>query len=332
MSSPGRPTLSVVVPVHNGGTKFRRCLQSLTESTSAPEEIIVVSDGDTDGSWQVAEEFGARVLRTATPQGPATARNLGAGAASGEILFFVDADVTLPRDSMSKVEAAFQHDPELAAVFGSYDDEPSERNFLSQYKNLSHHYIHQTANEEASTFWTACGAIRREIFLEIGGFDTGYRRPSIEDIDLGYRLKKAGYRIRLLKELQVKHLKRWGFFSLLQADFCCRALPWTYLILKEGRFIDDLNVKLSSRISVILVYLLLSTLFWALWISRLIVPAFLLIIGLLALNWDLYRFFWHKRGLGFAAKTVFWHWLYFLYSGLAFAIGFVRYRMRKLTV
>ena len=110
---------------------------------------------------------------------------------------------------MGRIAAAFQASPNLAALFGSYDDEPFESNFLSQYKNLFHHYVHQTAKVDASTFWSGCGAIRREVFLAIGGFEENYRRPTIEDIELGYRLKKTGHRIRLLKELQVKHLKRW---------------------------------------------------------------------------------------------------------------------------
>jgi len=128
----------------------------------------VVADGDTDGSWRVAEEYGIQVIRIPTPGGPARARNLGAGKAKGDILFFVDADVTVPKDAISQVTAAFQEDPGLSAIFGSYDDEPFETNFLSQYKNLFHHYVHQTAKEEASTFWAACGAIRREVFLHRG--------------------------------------------------------------------------------------------------------------------------------------------------------------------
>jgi glycosyltransferase involved in cell wall biosynthesis len=190
MSSFDRSTISVIIPVHNGGTKFRMCLQSLASSVPAPEEIIVVSDGDTDGSWRVAEEFGARVLKIPTRQGPAHARNLGAHTATGDILFFFDADVAIPEDAVSRVVDTFQRNSELAALFGSYDDEPFEINFLSQYKNLFHHYVHQTAKEEASTFWSGCGAIRREIFLEMGGFDEGYLGPTIEDIDFGYRLKK----------------------------------------------------------------------------------------------------------------------------------------------
>jgi GT2 family glycosyltransferase len=196
-------------------------------------------------------------------------------------------------------------------MIGSYDDEPFESNFLSQYKNLLHHFVHQTSNIRASTFWGACGAIRRDVFLKIGGFDKKYRRPSIEDIDLGYRLKKAGYRIYLLKQIQVKHLKHWGIFSLLKADIFYRALPWTDLIFNDGRIIDDLNLKRASRISVIAVFMLRSAVIGSVYSAWILVPMTILIALLLGLNWDLYRFFKEKRGLVFAVKTISWHWLYF---------------------
>ena len=111
----------------------------------------------------------------------------------------------------------------------------------------------------------------REVFLAIGGFEENYRRPMIEDIELGYRLKKAGHRIRLFKDLQVKHLKRWEILSLLKVDFKYRALPWTDLILKEGNFINDLNTTLSSRLSVICTFLLLASLLGAFWIPWLLI-------------------------------------------------------------
>ncbi|MCP4399853.1 MAG: hypothetical protein GY801_21430 [bacterium] len=141
---------------------------------------------------------------------------------------------------MNQVSAFFEEHPGVSALFGSYDDEPYETNFLSQYKNLMHHYMHRTGHEEASTFWAGCGAMRREVFLAIGGFDAHkYATPCIEDIELGYRLKKSGYRIRVLKALQAKHLKRWTPFSLLKADIFHRALPWTTLILEDKQFIND---------------------------------------------------------------------------------------------
>ncbi len=242
--------VSVIVPVHGGGESFRRCLESIAAARSGDDELIVVADGDSDGSWRLAENFDAIIVRTPAPQGPANARNLGAESAHGDILFFTDADVTIPPDALRQVAGAFEKEPGLAALIGSYDDTPDVPNFLSQYKNLFHHHTHQTAREDASTFWGACGAIRRRIFLEMGGFDATYRHPSIEDIELGYRLKSAGYEIRLLKSLQVKHLKHWRVASLLESDFLRRALPWTELILRDRRFINDLNLRFSSRASV----------------------------------------------------------------------------------
>ena len=325
-----KPSISVIIPVYNGGSNFKKCLQSLAAALTSYEETIVVADGDTDGSWRVAKEFGAQVLRIPTPQGPARARNLGAATAKGDILFFLDADVTVPPDAVSSIVAAFHDDPTLAAVFGSYDDEPAETNFLSQYKNLFHHYVHQTAKDKASTFWTGCGAIRRQVFLRMGGFDEGYRHPCIEDIELGYRLRRAGYGIHLLKQVKVKHLKRWSAMSLLKADFFYRALPWTDLILNEGRFIDDLNLKASNRISVMSIYLLILALLGGVWTPWSLIPTVFLMMVLFGFNWDLYRFFRNKRSLGFAVKTIPWHWFYLFYSGLAFSIGFANYHIKKL--
>ncbi len=329
-SSPN-PTVSVVIPVHNGGESFRKCLLSVAHCTPRPEEVIVVADGDSDGSWRFAEEMGMQVKRIPFPGGPARARNRGARMAKGDILFFTDADVTIPKDTIDRVTAVFQDDPDLAAFIGSYDDAPLETNFLSQYRNLLHHYVHQTSKSEASTFWGACGAIRREIFLEMDGFDEEtYRYPSIEDIDLGYRLKKAGYRIRLVKELQVKHMKRWEVVSLLRADFFYRALPWTRLLLKEKRFVNDLNLNTSSRVSVASVYMLVISLIAALWDPWFLAISAFFMMLLLILNRDIYRFFTTKRGIGFMLKTIPWHWAYFFYSGLAFSIGYTRHRLGKL--
>jgi glycosyltransferase involved in cell wall biosynthesis len=319
----------VIIPVHNGGQNFRRCLSALAKTSPAPPEIIVVADACTDGSGQLAETSGARVLRTLKRSGPARARNLGAQAAHGDILFFLDADVLVYPDTIGQVMAAFHQEPDLAAVFGSYDDAPAAPNFLSQYKNLLHHYTHQTAEEEAATFWSGCGAIRRDIFLNVGGFDTSFDRPAIEDIELGYRLKRGGHRIKLRKTLQIKHLKRWGVISLLKTDFFDRALPWTQLILRDRRLINDLNLRYSSRASVILTYGLLGALIGAWWQPWFLASAGAAILLLLALNAPLYRFFQRQRGLWFALRVIPWHWLYYLYSGLAFAIGAIHHSLTR---
>ena len=316
-----QPSLSVIVPVYNGGEIFRRCLSSLLRADPAPTEIIVVADGDTDGSWKVGEELGARVLRISGPEGPARARNEGARTARGEILLFIDADVTVSPDIAGRVIRTFQNHPEVEALIGSYDDMPGETNFLSQYKNLFHHYIHQTSRENASTFWGACGAIRQRAFQALGGFDESYR--SIEDIELGYRIIGAGYRIRLDKGLQIKHWKRWTPLTLLKSDFFDRALPWAGLIWRSRRFINDLNLRGTSRLSVILAWAVLASAGWAFHRPESLVVAGSLALSLVLLNLPVYRFFARKRGLRFALQAIPWHGLYYFYSGLALFLSFL---------
>lgn len=318
-------TISVIIPVHNGGESFRQCLSSLAKSAIFPSEVIVVSDADTDGSWLVAQEFGAKVIRMSVNGGPAKARNLGANVATSDILYFIDADVVISPSAISQVKKAFEEDSKLAALIGSYDDEPGASNFLSQYKNLFHHYNHQIASEEAFTFWGACGAIRREVYLSLGGFDESYRRPSIEDIELGYRIKGAGYQIKLFKDLHVKHLKHWGFVSLLKAEIFYRALPWTELILRQRQLDNDLNLGVSSRLSIILTYGILTSLILAFWWSKFLVLTAVLSLIMLWLNFAVYRFFYTKRGLAFALRVIPWHWFYYFYGGLAFGVGTINY-------
>jgi GT2 family glycosyltransferase len=321
-------TISIVIPVYNGGEQFQRCLQSLDNFVPKSTEIIVVVDGGTDNSRKVADKFGAKVLTFPTAGGPARARNVGARAAKGDIILFIDADVTIGADTLSQVAKIFDTYPNTDALIGSYDDMPGAANFLSQYKNLFHHFTHQTGSEDASTFWGACGAIRRNVFLEIGGFDEAYRYPSVEDIDLGYRLKKSGYQIKLCPDVQVKHLKRWGVVSLLKAEIFYRALPWTELIWRDRQLkTNDLNLKLSSRYSLILTYALIAALIASFWSMDALAIALVTGLALLLLNLPVYQFFQKKRGLWFALRVIPWHWLYFFYGGFAFALGTMRYHL-----
>ncbi len=316
------PLISVVIPVFNGGSQFLRCLKAIRQSTFTDFELIIVDDGSTDGSDRLARQFSERVYGTPGYTGPGSARNLGARLARGRILFFTDADCALHPDTLAKVAAIFKADPALDALIGSYDDAPGAPNFVAQYKNLFHHYVHQTASAEAGTFWGACGAMKRDRYLSLGGFDVQrYRRPSIEDIELGYRLKQAGGRIWLARDVQVKHLKAWTLPTLLRADIFYRGIPWTQLILRDRVFTADLNLQTHNRVSVVAVYGLLLALLVGLWQPLGLLMAVLLALLLLALNLNLYRFFAAKRGLWFALRTIPLHWLYYFYNAISFAIG-----------
>jgi GT2 family glycosyltransferase len=250
------PVISVIVPVYNSRQHLSQCLRALAASTE-PHECIVVDDGSADGSADVAREFGATVIATGQRSGPAYGRNLGAASAGGEVLVFLDSDVCVRANTLARMRAAFDEDCNLAALMGSYDDSPEAQDFLSQYKNLMHHFVHQHARREACTFWAGCGAIRREVFLRFQGFNESYRRPAVEDIELGYRLRHDQMKIVLDPSLQVKHLKKWSFWTLLKSDILDRGVPWTELIFRDGRLPNDLNLHISQRISVALTFLLM---------------------------------------------------------------------------
>src|SRR5215831_7325111 len=128
--------ITVIVPVHNSARYLRACLEHLSRSSFQDFECIVVDDGSSDGSADVARRAGVTVLATKSRRGPAYARNVGAKSAKGEILFFIDADVCVAPDTLERVYANFEQDPELAAVIGSYDELPESRDFVSLYKNL----------------------------------------------------------------------------------------------------------------------------------------------------------------------------------------------------
>jgi GT2 family glycosyltransferase len=321
------PSVSVIVPVCNGGPDFARCLESLLALNPAPTEIIVVDDGSTDGSDRAALLDDVTLLQTGCRQGPAAARNLGARAACGDLLFFVDADVTVPPAALDAFLHIFCDAADVAAVIGSYDDAPSAPNLLSQYKNLLHHYVHQQSADEGFTFWGACGVIRRKVFLELGGFDERYRHASIEDIELGYRLRAAGRRIRLCKQLQVRHWKKWSAVSLFRTDVFQRAVPWSDLILRVGRMENDLSITRASRARVALACALPAVAAAAYWWPPALALVACLALALLALDARVLRFFQKKRGLWFAVRTVPWHWFSHGYSGGAFAAALARHLM-----
>lgn len=246
--------LSLIIPVYNGGDHLKACLDHL-QASSAPFECIVVDDGSTDESAEVAHRFGAKVVSTGGRSGPARARNLGVKHATGDLLFFIDSDVCVYPDTIKRVMAHFEEDPELDALIGSYDDSPGAKDFLSQYRNLMHCYTHQQGKHQASTFWSGCGAIRRQVFLDHSGFDESYGRPAIEDIELGYRLKHNGKKLVLDPALQVKHLKAWSFFNLVKTDIMDRGIPWTELLLRDEFVPNDLNLQISQRVSIVLAFL-----------------------------------------------------------------------------
>ncbi len=217
-----RPPLSVVIPVHNGGLDFERCLRRLRESDQAEFELIVVDDGSTDDSATLAESYGAIVIRHETAEDPPP-RGSRSRYGEGSVVFFLDADVAVHRQTLSEPSAALKPTrtcPPCSARMMTRRLIPGRSaSFATSSTALSTSKGVRRRGQARATFWTGCGAIRRQDFLDLGGFDPHlYRRPAIEDIEFGYRLTRAGCQVILARDIQATHLKRWSLGSVIKTD------------------------------------------------------------------------------------------------------------------
>jgi len=314
-------SISVIISFRNASKYLPACLEAVAAACRPEDELVLVNDGSRDESEEIARRFANNLISLASSHGPAFARNRGAEKAAGRILFFIDADVLCHSDTLSRVGEIFAGDAGLAAVIGSYDANPPEPNFISRYKNLTHHFVHQNGAAEASTFWTGCGAVRKEIFFELGGFDEAYGRPCIEDIELGYRLRARGFRIALRRDLLVTHAKKWTLASLLRSDILDRAIPWTILQLSYGHILDDLNVSRAQRASSLLTCAALLLCVCGVFAPFLYAAAAVLMVPVMVWNRRLYHFYLCQGGVAFALGAVAMHWFYYCYSIMAFAVG-----------
>lgn len=235
------PSLAVVVPATDGPPTLERCLAALEAGKRRPDELMV--------------------QRKPAGAGPATARNLGGAEATADVIVFVDSDVEVDAEALDRLARHFRDDPNLSAVFGAYDDDPGDPGLASRYRNLLHHQVHSEAAGEAETFWAGLGAMRREAFEAAGGFDADrFPRASVEDIELGMRLRRRGSRILLDPRIRGRHLKRWTVASMVWTDFGRRGVPWTRLLLRERSNSTALNLGWRRRLSAMTSVALLASL------------------------------------------------------------------------
>ena len=224
----GNIKVSVIIPVFNDSVNLKRCLAALAASDFRDLEVIVVDDCSVDSPVGIAKDFGCRTISLEKQSGPAVARNKGASLAQGEILLFMDADVICGPETISRLVSPLEEGWD--ACVGVYTPDPGCVNFFSIYKNIFIWHYHSRAEEKIDWFWTACGAIKKDIFFKLGGFKEFYSWKSVEDIDFGYRLTENNYKIFIEKKATVRHFHYFSFRGILMNDLK-KARDWTYFNL-----------------------------------------------------------------------------------------------------
>ena len=327
LGSTDRPRLSVIVPAGGDTSGLVEALAALA-SSSLPRsswELIVVDDCSGASVADQAAPFADVIVRlTGRPNGPAYARNRGVEVASGDIVVFVDADIRVHRDTLELFSEAFLADPGVAAVFGSHDGNPPDGGVVTRYCDLMTLFRHRAIVGDTDRFWADCGAIRREVFLAVGGYDEWFfSRPQIEALELGWRLRSKGHRIVIRPDIQVTHLKRWTLGGWIRAEVTDRAVPSNRLWGSPGRLARRHPWR-SDRVGSALAWL--ATLSGAVWVvGGGGTPAAFVALGaalaLLLIDLEIYWFIGGRSGILLAVQAVPLHFLHHLAWGVGSAFG-----------
>lgn len=226
------PVLSIVIPARNAEQDLEQCLTAIQSSGRDDVEVIVVDDASTDGTREVVGKFGCRLEKLSQQSGPAAARNKGAGVSRARIVLFIDSDILVDDKTVPLILESLAADAGTAAVVGMLDERTPCKNICSQYFNLRKHYDYLSFSGDLTNLYTSITAIRKDVFMEAGGFNESYARASVEDAELGRRLCGLGYRIALNRDIRVRHVKQHSILSLTASDFR-RAASFMKLVIRE---------------------------------------------------------------------------------------------------
>ncbi|SCL33631.1 Glycosyl transferase family 2 [Micromonospora nigra] len=320
------PLVSVIVPNYNYAQPLRHCLAALAAQTHGPLEVIVVDDGSTDDSVAVADSFGVRVLRTPVNSGPSVARNIGAEAARGEILMFVDSDVALAPDAVANAVAILAAEPGVGAVCGNYDTVPmTPGGVVRDYRNLYRHWWFRIAEGSITGFMsTAIVAVPSRVWDEVGPWNP--RLTQSEGADVVERLT-ARYEVRMTSTVLGRHDDDATLRIALSKVFT-RTRVHIPFFLHRRRVVGvvtsaESGTGLASWLAAATAPLpLVAGPVWA------ALPALLLLAWLLS-DARMYRFVLRTRGLPFTVVYAALHLLVNLTIGVGVAAGLVQWLVSR---
>ena len=305
--------LSIVIPAYNSETSLRKLLESLKGQIAGETEVLVVDDCSTDGTAGIAGSYPfVRLIQLDRNGGPARARNEGVRRATGEIIWFLDADTFLPEKTLEYLMAQHDKYPNALGIQGCYMVAPANPSFGTWYKSLTTaHWFHGSKVGTTHVLETCNGSVDREAFLKAGGFDEGYTGADVEDYEFGYRLTETEGALLLDPELRVYH----HFPGIVQnlRNYAKRGYMWTKLFLRRGRF-DEAAATGNEALARATGALFLLSLIVALVISAISnAPSWIWLFpvlvgaGYVAANRRLFRRFLEARGGFFLLGAVFVH-------------------------
>ena len=212
-----RPSISVVVPVYNGEDTLPRCMDALVAALPEGGEILVVDDASNDATPAILSRYPVEVLRNEENRGTSGSRNRGWRAARGAVVVFVDADVVIRPDALTRMLEWLEREPETAGVNGVLALDISTPGLVSAFVNTSIHYQHLAHGERVSSTFTSICALRREALEAMGGWDERWFSRYADDVATRFSLPVGA--LRMDAAVQGEHLKGVRLKGLLKHRF-----------------------------------------------------------------------------------------------------------------
>lgn len=319
--------ISIIIPVHNSESFMPGLMDSIFRTGVEDMEVIIVDDCSTDGTVKIAENYPVNLIRLETNSGPARARNRGVHKAKGDIIFFLDADLVVMDGTIKEVQGYFAQHPSANCVIGICSKEPLNKGFVPKYMALFE-YIHLKGSraDTVSVFSPRCGAVRKDFFKKIGGYDETYKGADVEDFELARRINKED-RIILNREMVVIH--RFANFKPAVRNYFKRAAMWVHLFIKERQFDNAGPSVPSNGIAAVFAFLSLIAMLFIPFNSKALYYflSFLLIYLLANLKW--LSFMQKEAGLLFAVRALFLNYILGINIMIAVIFAFIAYPFTK---
>jgi glycosyltransferase involved in cell wall biosynthesis len=309
--------LSVIIPAYNAWDTVGNLLVSLQKSSWKNFEVIIGDDASrTEKSQRILtllkKPLGRKriqIVRLPMNRGPAAARNAAAKLASGKLLVFLDADVTVYPDTLRRIAQKFQDDADLTALTGVWDKHQKSREFFPQFKALRDWSYWTNERDRQGYYYlfsTRIAAVKRDVFKRLGGFNEDFRE--MEDVEITYKIARR-YAIIFAPDVRVHH-EFEGFWKVARKYFW-RSFYWMRLY-KERRKFDPVATTMQEALTTLtgmsVVCLMLFGVILSFWTLQYGKNIFSLVALLFALHIvfirKFLRFVYQEKGIAFTLKAI----------------------------
>ncbi|MBU1864109.1 MAG: glycosyltransferase [Candidatus Omnitrophica bacterium] len=243
--------VSIIIPTHNSSNSIIALLLCIQKTALKEYEVVIVDDASTDSTVEVCKTIGVhQIIQFEQQQGPARARNVGASNAQGEILIFIDSDVTWSKDSdlILKIYEIFQNNTEIDCIATISDVHPTIGNSIAYNNSIYHqYYIHKLFNGKNSVcqrmmfFSSRLGGIRKNKFKDSGGFHESLKTVMGEDGEFWNRCYYLNYKVYLDRTLVHSHAYPTRFWRFIKSYFLATMVH--YFISKKMDTTPDVTIS-----------------------------------------------------------------------------------------